>query len=330
MPRVFLPEGKQRKLCLSAKHQLGSTWLILANYLHVSPRSLENWYLEKRLLPDTVYINLSSLTGITFTNVKYLPDNWGRAKGGKRSLQLRKKPLWALEGSKKGGTNSAKKFPIPEYSVKLAEFIGIMLGDGGVSSGQISITLGYSTDKDYIHYVIDLISILFNAKASIFYPSDKDAAKIRVSGVNLVKVLKQLGLVEGNKIVQQIDIPQWIFKEESYMRACIRGLVDTDGCVHRKVRRKSELIEYRSVGVTFCSASIPLQKSVINIFKLLNFRVSISGRTIYLCGKEQVTRYVKEIGFSNPKHHNRYKKFLREYGWKKVVKQNCLIISSEV
>lgn len=190
--------------------------------------------------------------------------------------------------------------------------------------------MGYSTDYKYVPYIKRLIKKLFATNISVSYPQGKDVVKIRVSGVNLVRNLCNLGLVHGDKIKQQIDIPFWIFKKESYMKACIRSLIDTDGCVHRKTRREKNGFEYRSIGITFSSASKPLQQSFIKIFSILGFKVAISNRIIYLCGKEQINRYVAEIGFSNPKHFSRYQSFLQNYGWRKLMSENCLKISATV
>lgn len=316
--RVLLPKEIQRKLLFDVKSNFNYTWKQLAIYLGVSERSLENWYRCERLLPDDIYKILLCNSSLIIDNVKFLADNWGRIKGGNKSF-LKHGSFWTVEGSKKGGINSSKKFPLPKYSENLAELIGIMLGDGGISRSQISITLGYSTDYMYVPYIKQLIKELFATDISISYPPDKDVIKIRVSGVNLVRNLCNLGLVQGDKIRQQIDIPSWIFKKESYMKSCVRGLIDTDGCVHRKTRREKNGFEYRSVGITFCSASKPLRESLMKIFSILCFKIAISNRIIYLCGKEQIYRYVKEIGFSNPKHLSRYNNFLQDYGWKKSI-----------
>lgn len=293
------------------------SWNGLARYLQVNPSTFENWYRSRRLLPKEIFDRLIEISGLSVKEFELLPSNWGLIKGGKASLEKQGGKFWTLEGSRKGGKNSANEFINPNYSEDLAEFIGIMLGDGGISRTQISITLGNSTDHEYVPYVIQLIKKLFRVTGRISYPPNKDVVRIRVSGVNLTKNLKKLGLVEGDKIKQNIDIPLWVQESEEYIKACIRGLIDTDGCVHRKVRREKGGREYRSIGITFCSASKPLRISVIKLFAQLGFKAAISGRTIYLCGKEQVKRYLKEIRFSNPKHSNRYQNFLPEYGWVK-------------
>lgn len=318
MPRICLSKEIQYNLCLSAREKLGGSWTSLAKHLNVHPHTFNNWYKGERLLPENIFKQLINISGFIVKDPKILPDNWGRVKGGKSVIKRYGRSFWTMEGSIKGGTNSAKKVPFPTYSAELAELIGIMLGDGGITYSQISVTLGYTTDKKYVPHIRKLINKLFRVKTSTYSPKIKDVIRIRASGVNLVRNLLKLGLVRGNKIKQQFDIPQWIQEEKGYIKACIRGMIDTDGCVHRKVRRERNGLEYRSIGITFSSRSRPLQNSLIRLFNILEFKVAISGVTIYLCGKEQIKRYVEEIGFSNPKHFSRYKSFLNNFGWIKM------------
>jgi hypothetical protein len=49
----------------------------------------------------------------------------------------------------------------PEPSSLLAEFLGIMLGDGGVGPHQITITLNPITAADYADFVVDVIVQMF-------------------------------------------------------------------------------------------------------------------------------------------------------------------------
>jgi len=330
LSRVYLSKEDQYQLCFSAREKLGCSWTGLARYLGVLPNTFDNWYKGDRLLPENIFTKLVNLSDFPIKEPSLLPDNWGRIKGGKISITRQGGSFWTLEGSRKGGFNSAKKVTLPTYSEDLAEFVGIMLGDGGTTYNQISVTLGYTTDKKYVPYIRKLIDKLFKLKTSIYRPKIKDVIRIQASGINLVKNLLKLGLVQGNKIKQQIDIPLWIQQKKGYIKTCIRGMIDTDGCVHKKVRRERNGLEYRSIGITFSSRSIPLQISLIRLFNILGFKVSISGVTIYLCGKEQIERYVKEVGFSNPKHLGRYKNFLKNYGWIKVRTENCLKYSPQV
>lgn len=197
MPRVNLSKKDQYDLCVSAREKLGSSWVDLARYLSVHPHTFDNWYKGERLLPENIFTKLVDISGFKIQNPQLLPDNWGQAKGGKRSIELHGRFFGTLVGRRKGaqkaGINKAGEFPLPNYSDKLAEFIGIMLGDGGISSNQISVTLGYTTDKKYVPFIRKLIRKLFSARTSTYRSKIKDAIRIRASGVNLVNNLLILG-----------------------------------------------------------------------------------------------------------------------------------------
>jgi len=111
------------------------------------------------------------------------------------------------------------KINFPDYSDKLAEFFGIMLGDGHVSLGQIWVYINNNADKDYIPYVRKLISSLFSVKAGCNYRKDQDMMNLFLSSVDLIKFLKERGLYAGNKVREQVDTPSWIFTKNSYKKA---------------------------------------------------------------------------------------------------------------
>ncbi len=47
--------------------------------------ALKNYYIERRLLPEEVFVELCHLAKIDFADLKFerLDDNWGKVKGGK-------------------------------------------------------------------------------------------------------------------------------------------------------------------------------------------------------------------------------------------------------
>lgn len=70
-----------------------------------------------------------------------------------------------IQRSLKAGFNNIRSdvFIPTKYSKELAEFIGIMLGDGNISPTQVSVCLGTKEDE-YRDYIINLITKLFGAK----------------------------------------------------------------------------------------------------------------------------------------------------------------------
>lgn len=321
MARVLISPDTQYNLCLAAREHLGLNWNGLARFLQVNRKTFGNWYTCTRFLPKEIFDKLNVITGNSVSEFELLSDNWGCVKGGNRTIELYGRFFGTLEDRRKPKKRSkdvSKYFPLPEHSTDLAEFIGIMLGDGGIFGNEAHITLGYSTDKEYVPYIKSLIKVLFNSEVAFYRSLNKDMIRIRVYGKNLVANLLVLGLVKGNKIKNEnFNIPSWILENEGFAKSCIRGLIDTDGCVFKKVRKESSGVQYRSIGIKFTTASERLILTVIKAFQQLNFKVARSRRDLYLSGEEQVKRYFKDIGFSNPKHRNKYINFLHDYGWVK-------------
>lgn len=112
---------------------------------------------------------------------------------------------------------------------------------------------------------------------------------------------------KGNKVRQQVDIPEWVKKKRPYAIACLRGLIDTDGCViiHR-YRSRGKLYRYGKIGYT--SRSFPLLTAASGILSELGIghRMMKGGYDIRIEAMEEVKKYFQIVGTSNPKHLKRY------------------------
>ncbi len=63
-----------------------------------------------------------------------------------------------------------KKILLPKHSIHLAEFFGIMLGDGGINNPwQATITLNATKDREYSRYIKELIKFLFGLPPRVLY-----------------------------------------------------------------------------------------------------------------------------------------------------------------
>lgn len=210
------------------------------------------------------------------------------------------------------GFQSTLKIKIPRKNKLLAEFVGIMLGDGGVNEYHISVTLS-SKEKEYILYVNNIIKKLFVVVPKIHKHTHAEAVSIFVNRKQMVDFCQEIGLVKGNKIKQQIDIPNWIKENQDFSKACVRGLIDTDGCFYNNsyiVNGK----KYSYFKVAFISASKPLISSIAEILGDLGIKVVINKhyRDIRIVESQYVLKYVQEVGSNNQKHLKKIKK------WKKT------------
>jgi len=323
--RVFFPKGKQRKFInrIIAKFSIRE----IAKTCEISERTIRDWRREKFSINYGVLKKMCKKTKIVFPSNVHLKNRYwyvsnGSSAGGKAvfkkygriggNQEYRKKKWyewWEKEGKYKSNIIVLCK-PIrkPGLSQTLAEFAGIVLGDGGVTKNQVTITLHSKDDKEYGDFVVNLIKKLFNVYVGIYRRKKCKAINYNVSRIELVRFCtKNIGLKRGNKIKQQIDIPIWIKKNKLYSIACIRGLVDTDGCIFtHRYKINGKFYNYKKL--SFTSYSQPLRKSVFNILKKngLNPRFS-RNRDIYLDSMTDVLKYFKIFNSHNPKHLKRFK-----------------------
>ncbi len=200
-------------------------------------------------------------------------------------------------------------------NIDLAEFFGIMLGDGNIyinkRSGHylIRVFIG-KREVDYRLYVSRLIKKIFGVTPK-YYLFRQSEYVLYFNSKSIAYLLLDLGLVHGDKKRNKVRIPHWIFANSNYLKACIRGLVDTDDCLYKKYKYPKILqIEFYSGVLTllldFRRALIRLGFKVSRIIQRKNGAAPKCG--IY--SKEEVKRYCDEIGFKNPKHLNLIKKVM--------------------
>src|SRR3989344_8473434 len=112
------------------------------------------------------------------------------------------------------------------HTPELAEFFGIMLGDGKLSKYQIVVNLG-DKEMEYAKQVVDLIKNVFGAlpKIAIRKTGYKD---VYLGSIDLSSWFMKEGLVY-NKVLKQVAAPKWIFQNSSFISGFLRGFFDTDG-----------------------------------------------------------------------------------------------------
>ncbi|MBI4994591.1 hypothetical protein HZC21_03025 [Candidatus Peregrinibacteria bacterium] len=326
--RVLFPKGGQQKFLNKSKKRLDFTMSQFAKFLNINVRTLTDWKREKFLMPLSAVNFLKKKTGINpprniyirnkFEDVKragYLGGIAVYKKYGKiGGSQIYRKTQWEKWWQTTGRfiphpITERKKVKIPRKSALLAEFVGIMIGDGGITKHQITIALHRYDDYFYSVFLKKMIKKLFG-----LFPSEilnDNVRRLYISRTNLVNFCKRIGLKIGNKINQNVDIPSWIYRNKSFEKACLRGLVDTDGCIgiHRYFSKRDQ---YCYKKIIFTSASPFLIKSVMKIMEKFGFhpRKDREGRKVWLDCSDEVKEYMYTIKTNNPKHR---KRFLERY-----------------
>jgi len=200
-----------------------------------------------------------------------------------------------------------RRIKFPDFSEEFAEVCGILLGDGhlscyaNISTYQVCVCINSTTDRGYIPYVENLLKTVFQLPVGRYYRKTGKAVDLFISSVELINKVKEKGLFSSNKVKDQVEIPDWIFRKDSYKRAFLRGFFDTDGSIY--------LLKF-GIQMSFSNRSTPLLQGIRKILQDLGYRPSkISSFKLYLTRKSDIIRFVKEIGFGNPKHVKRAKKF---------------------
>jgi hypothetical protein len=193
---------------------------------------------------------------------------------------------------------------------KLAELMGIMIGDGCISHTKrwyfISISGNLSNEKLFFeNVIIPILSKIRNKK--VVYKTFKKYNKIEVnfSDKNLFYYFKALGYPEGEKS-NKILIPS-MFLNSKLKKFVIAGIFATDGCL--AIVNNNGILYPR---VEFRSNSIKLLSQIKYILNSLGMKGGLYpkfGRLQYN-GKKQLNIFLNKIGFINPKHLERYNKWL--------------------
>lgn len=273
------------------------SWNELADLLEIKRGKLNAYIYETSLISEEIYKKIDSKKQFSKAIVESLPEQWGKIKGGKLS---------------KGKT---KEIFFPNYSEDFAEFYGIMLGDGNLNkiksykkgTYMIRIVGDSRYDKDYLfRYISSLLKKLFAVKAHFGKFKNQNAIYVGVHSSKLINFLESEGFKPGNKIRNKLTIPEWIFEKESFLKACLRGLIDTDGSIFRMSKRDPNLIR-----INFTNHNLVLLNDTRKAFLQLGYHPSkiICEKQFYLSRQSDIRKYLKDIGFSNKKHLDRVKMF---------------------
>jgi hypothetical protein len=317
LQRLRFPKYKQREFVEKVFNKSHLDTESLSKIAGLSPRTIRDWKRERYCISKYAVDVFCKQFNIEHPqNIQKLINNWRKerlmasTKGGYAHFKMYGNPA-TLGGCKKGGSKTlkilrergiiarCKNFSLPSHKTStLAEFIGIMLGDGSLSKFQAAITLNTLADKSYIKYVTKLGIKLFKDKPTVTNKNDCNATDIRFSGIKLVKYFVRLGLKIGDKVKNQVGVPNWILDSQLYSISCLRGLMDTDGCI-AKSTHKWKLKTYVYRNQCFANRSKPLLKFVENTLINTGLHPCVAGERIWLYNKMEVQKYFELVGSHN-------------------------------
>ena len=218
--------------------------------------------------------------------------------------------------------DNTKQIQIPKKDDKLAEFIGIVLGDGNLnaySRGKkvrtYMIRIAGHSEDDYTYmknYVAPLARNLFKCKSSISLKTNCKCMYVTIYGKKIIEFFSSMNIKPGNRIENKSLIPKWIFRKKKFMKACLRGLYDTDGSIYELLPHWPGLYQ-----LNFDNYNFPLLKQVRILLIQLGYHPSRihgtktkNGTKIDLTRKGEIEKFYKEIGTQNDKHKQTFEEFI--------------------
>jgi len=221
--RIQLKKGKQKELIEKAKNKNKLTWHELSTLLNLSELYVCNELRhETRLLGAEEFEKLCKLVDKDYTVFikDILDSNWGQVKGGANS---------------NAGGQGLVKIKNPQMTPRFAELIGAYLGDGTLTKYFMRITADKRYSFPYLEYLSKIAEEALGIKTTIRIPSTRNIAYLEIRSKQFCDYFKEnLGISFGDKIRNKVKIPKEILKNKNLARACLRGLMDTDGSFSKR------------------------------------------------------------------------------------------------
>ena len=200
-----------------------------------------------------------------------------------------------------------KPATIPNSMSKdLAEEIGMHLGDGSLTYGKYKTSTAYTysfssgTDEEEycLNYAMSLIYKLYSLKPTVSRAKHHNTISLQYKSKRLFNFKKSLGLPVGRK--NHLEIPKCVL-ESNYVFDFLRGLFDTDGCLHFQKKYK-KIHYYPRLDITSKSENLisqvdkVLRKNSFTTSLLLNIKAPASNGTecitsrVFIYGKKKTLK----------------------------------------
>ena len=181
-------------------------------------------------------------------------------------------------------------YPELKKNGDLAEFIGVVLGDGHMSrfprTDELTIFSNFN-NPGFIKRYSGLMEKIFGKEPYVAKMSRVNCVRIRIYQKNIQKRLEVPYSPRGHR---WIEIPDWILNDGRYIVRYLRGLYEAEGshCVHEKTS---------TYKVFFTNRNVSMLRNVYMLVKSLGYHPHRSKNQVQLSRKDEVFRFMKAISF---------------------------------
>jgi len=206
---------------------------------------------------------------------------------------------------------------------ELAEMMGALIGDGCISryktkDGRVRTFLLYSghSDNDVYYYekiVNPTFEKEFGTGGRLYKRKNTKSLLFWVGNEKAIAFFLGLGFPLGKKSKNLRVMPS-ISKDTTLMKACIRGIFNTDGSIYRRYSKKysghSKVYANYAV-IQFKMKSKILLQQLRNFFKGINFNPNRISKVndvyvLRLTSQNDIHRFMFEFSINHPHHIKRY------------------------
>lgn len=195
---------------------------------------------------------------------------------------------WRLKMMAQGKIRS--KYPPFKKSGDLAEYIGVVLGDGHIEkfprTERITI-VGDVAKPAYIERYAKLTELLFEKKPTIAKEKNVNALRL---GLYQKHISRRLGIPTGNRKNLDYHLPKWIENNNEYITRFLRGLFEAEGslCIH---------LPTCTYNFAFSNTNKHLLGIVEFLLRKLEFHPEVRNNAIRIRKKVEVERLKNLISF---------------------------------
>lgn len=175
------------------------------------------------------------------------------------------------------------KYPSFEKNGDLAEFIGVVLGDGYIGKFPRTEVLGIysnSNNEGFINRYSELVEKLFDKKPTVSKRKKSNCVNIIIYQKD---ISKRLGIPMGARKNKQMSLPNWICKDREYLIRYLRGLYEAEGSF-------SVHLPTYTYKFSFANRNESLLNNVYKGLKILGFHPHRDNLRVQISKKEEVYR----------------------------------------
>ncbi len=183
-----------------------------------------------------------------------------------------------------------KDYPKFIPSEELAEFVGVILGDGNISKfprTERLVIVGNSNNPGFISHYANIANKLFNKKPTIMEVKYENATRISIYQKN---ISRRLHIPSGDRGKLNIKIPKWIWRRKLYLIKLLKGLFEAEGCL-------SIHLPTCTYNFQFSNKNKSILETVLKALKLLGYHPEIRPNSIRLRKKSEALHFQNLIRF---------------------------------